>query len=251
MKSLDHITHVMFDVGGTLANDEPSYQLGYAAMLTGLGYPTTAADYVRVADEAEGDLEKAPRELLAFKEWAKRWNRAIIRRLGVPDSKIEEVYAAMTKRFRYYSNAYTYPETHFVLKSLRFARYDVAIISNIQPVLPDLLLDLDVMRYASFAIASDTFGVGKPDRTIFEEALRLANVDGKNVIYVGDTWDADVIGSSQVGMTPVFIDREGVVSDDKVAPYGGFRIGNLVELLDRLGVDTWNEEWLHDSTRIR
>jgi putative hydrolase of the HAD superfamily len=251
MKSLKHITHIMFDVGGTLANDEPSYADGYAAMLTGLGYPSTGADYRQASDGAKGDVEEPPRELEAFKVWREGYNRAIIRRLGVPVVKVDEVRAAMKKRFRYYSNAYAYPESHFVLRSLRWAEYDVAIISNIQPVLPDLLLDLDLMRYASFAIASDTFGAQKPDRSIFDEAIRLAKVDPKNVIYVGDSIEPDIMGSSQVGMTPVLIDRGGRVTDEQLAKYDGFRIGNLVELLDRLGVDPWNAEWLHDPSRIR
>ena len=63
------------------------------------------------------------------------------------------------------------------MRTLKRAGYCVGVISNIAPVLPDVLHELDIERHLDFAIASDTFGCDKPDRRIFEEGLRLAKCD--------------------------------------------------------------------------
>jgi FMN phosphatase YigB (HAD superfamily) len=43
-----------------------------------------------------------------------------------------------------------------------------------------------------------------PDPRIFESALEILSLGPQDVWYIGDKWDADVIGAKSVQMTPVW-----------------------------------------------
>ncbi len=251
MRNPEDIKAVIFDVGGTLAYDEPGYSAGFAAMMTGLGYPATDMDYRAASKSAKSDVPEEPRDLESWCEWRPGYHRAILLRLGVPESEADAVLDAVVHRFKYYSRSYVYPESRFVLRSLRWAGYTVGIISNISPVLPIQLAELEITPLIEFAIASDTFGCAKPDPRIFEEGLRLSGSAPENTMYVGDGIEPDIFGSSQLGIMPVLIDRENRSSDDVTAQYDGLRVRNLVEILDWLGIDSWGQNWLNEETGIR
>ena len=95
--------------------------------------------------------------------------------------------------------------------------------------MPELLKQLGIAPYFDFAIASDVFGVSKPDSRIFEEALRRADVDASQALHVGDSYDADVVGAKNAGITPILIDRE-----DQHRTVDCHRINNLLLLLEML-----------------
>lgn len=251
MRNPEAIKAVIFDVGGTLAYDESGYAEGFAAMMTGLGYPATAMDYRTASDAAKSDVPEEPRDVESWCEWRPDYHRAILLRLGVPDSEVDTVLRAVAHRFKYYSRSYVYPESRFVLRSLRWAGYTVGIISNVSPVLPIQLEELEITPLIEFAIASDTFGCAKPDPRIFEEGLRLAGTAAENTMYVGDGIEPDVFGSSQLGIMPVLIDRADRSSNEVVSEYDGLRVRNLVEILDWLGIDSWDQNWLNEETGIR
>lgn len=86
---------------------------------------------------------------------------------------------------------------------------------------------MEIASYFDFAIASDVFGASKPDPGIFEEALRIANVSASQAIHVGDSYEADVVGARNIGITPVLIDRENLHPAADC-----HRINNLLLLLD-------------------
>ena len=56
-----------------------------------------------------------------------------------------------------------------------------------------------------------------------------------SAVYVGDSVEADIVGSRALGIQPVYIDR----SADPVPRPGVLVITNLTHLLDWLGIDAW------------
>ncbi len=243
----ESIRAVLFDFGGTLGFDLIGYAEGFAALCTAAGYPATLADYRKASTDAKLVVPEPPRDLEPWQTWRVGYHRGILRLLGVPDTELDVMMARLAERFRYYSRPMCYPETDFVLRSLRKAGYIVGVISNIAPPLPLVLEELNITRHLHFAIASDTFGAQKPDPSIFHEGLRLAEVEAGQAMYVGDSPGADVAGSSAVGMQPVLISREGTQPETE----GVLTISNLVELLDWLDVDCWGDESLHDQVPSR
>jgi putative hydrolase of the HAD superfamily len=52
-------------------------------------------------------------------------------------------------------------------------------------------------------------GAAKPDRGIFEHALRRHGLDASRTVYVGDDVDDDYLGAEAAGMKAILVDREG------------------------------------------
>ena len=48
----------------------------------------------------------------------------------------------------------------------------------------------------------------KPDPHIFNYALTAVGVSAEEAVHVGDTYAADIVGSSNVGIRPILLDRD-------------------------------------------
>ena len=66
----------------------------------------------------------------------------------------------------------------------------------------------------------------KPDPHIFNYTLAAVGVSAEEVVHVGDTYEADVIGARNAGIRPILIDRDGT---QKLAD-GTRQFENLSEL---------------------
>ena len=56
-------------------------------------------------------------------------------------------------------------------------------------------------------VISEDIGYKKPDRRIFENALMLAEVDPGESVYVGDSWNVDILPAHGCGMKAVWLNR--------------------------------------------
>lgn len=52
---------------------------------------------------------------------------------------------------------------------------------------------------------SQRIGVAKPDRRIFEHALRVLDEEAEATLFVGDSWEADVVGAIGAGMDAIWL----------------------------------------------
>lgn len=59
---------------------------------------------------------------------------------------------------------------------------------------------VDIAHFFDPIVISGEFGYVKPHRGIFEAALAHLDVSPGRVLFVGDRWDADMVGAHQVGM---------------------------------------------------
>jgi putative hydrolase of the HAD superfamily len=79
------------------------------------------------------------------------------------------------------------------------------------------------------------WGVGKPDPSIFEEALARLGSRHDDALMVGDNLTADIRGAKRVGMSAVWIDHRGRgLPEDVEAPDAIIR--QLPELLGQSGM---------------
>jgi len=221
---------VFFDFGGTLGFDYPSIPEGLAYLFQNLGIDATV-DEVQQARNAVHENGLHSRDYPTSDEmyiYFRRFFSGILEELDF-DGNVDEIVDKTQEEWRCYTGLYVFPEVHKILSELQNREYIVGIISNISCRLPELLEQLEIASYFDFAIASDVFGASKPDPSIFEEALRIANVSASQAIHVGDSYEADVVGARNIGITPVLIDRENLhpTADCR-------RINNLLLLLDML-----------------
>ena len=89
----------------------------------------------------------------------------------------------------------------------------------------------DLARYFGAIVIEGEFGCGKPEERVYREVLRRLGIDPEGVWMVGDHLEWDVLAPQRLGLTGVWIDREGagLPADTDARPHR--IIGSLSELL--------------------
>ena len=102
-----------------------------------------------------------------------------------------------------------YPEVPGVLSAWREDGLRLVVVSNWDVSLHEVLERTGVAPLLDGALDSASFGVAKPDPSIFAAGLELAGVPAAQALHVGDDLEADVGGARAAGVTPVLIARDG------------------------------------------
>ena len=78
-----------------------------------------------------------------------------------------------------------------------------------------------------FALNAISGGGPKPEATMFHRAARLADCKIEQMVHVGDDICSDVGGAAAAGMITVWLNREGIEPENKLAD---FEISSLAQL---------------------
>jgi HAD superfamily hydrolase (TIGR01549 family) len=99
------------------------------------------------------------------------------------------------------------PQSIPVLKSLRQS-FKTALITNFDyPVhIQRVLREMELAPLFETVLISGTLGCSKPDRRIFDTALRKTGLQPGDVIFVGDSIE-DIQGALNAGIQPVYLRR--------------------------------------------
>ena len=116
------------------------------------------------------------------------------------------------------------------LDRMRSAGYRLAVLSNTESNLRDRIAAAGIEPFFESLVISAEVGSEKPDRKIFDEALRRMAVAPDRALHVGDFYSIDVVGARRVGITPVMLDAKGLSPHRDVT-----RVASLTELADVLG----------------
>lgn len=68
---------------------------------------------------------------------------------------------------------------------------------------------LGLAEVVDFAIVSGELGVEKPDRRIFDQALRLGGARPEEAVVVGDSAEHDIAGARAAGIRAIWVNRAG------------------------------------------
>jgi HAD superfamily hydrolase (TIGR01509 family) len=102
-----------------------------------------------------------------------------------------------------------YPDAAPALRELRALGLGMLVVSNWDYALPDVLAATGLLDLVDDVVASAAVGAAKPDRRIFEEALRRADCAPDRALHVGDSPANDVAGANALGIRAVLLDRRG------------------------------------------
>lgn len=92
---------------------------------------------------------------------------------------------------------------------------------------------IGVGRFFSFCVTAEDVGVAKPHAAVFEQAVKLANVDAAKVLHVGDCANADVLGAAKAGLASVWLNPEHKPWPGGQNPFAVIHsLGDLLTLLD-------------------
>jgi putative hydrolase of the HAD superfamily len=194
---------VLFDWGDTLmqwAPDPDLLEAGHAAGFAALGREPVAGITERFRDVyIAGFFEPG---LVAEVEYPGEVRR-LLGEFGVEvtDDELERFLDAEHEAWRPACRLAS--TTHALLEALRDRGYKTGLVSNAFD--PPQLLHRDLARLGvaerlDVAVFSSEVGRRKPERPIFEHALRALEVDPERALFVGDTLATDIAGAAALGM---------------------------------------------------
>lgn len=155
-------------------------------------------------------------------------------KFSIPYSELEEIewYAA--------SPGAVMPGAAEMLDYLDDMGIRTAVISNIGwsgNALTNRINRLLPNNRFEFIMASSEYVIRKPNRMLFETALRKADLPADAVWYCGDNIRADVKGAHKAGIFPVLYEGSTL---DEVNPFANQNEGETIDF-DYLHIHDWNE----------
>lgn len=224
---------VLLDFYGTLA-EAVSWGPSFEDVFAGHGF---AADdpsaYWRTATGEGLDHREHSVSREAYVAWERRRLVEFARGAGVPagrlDAVVDDLYhAAKTFELR------VYPETHEVLEALSGAGVRLAVCSNWDWDLPDILERLGLAHTFDVVVTSARAGARKPHPHIYRHTLSALDALPHEAVFVGDSWEPDVAGPLAFGLRAVHVARNTDATLPEV-PDGASRTDDLTGLLALVG----------------
>lgn len=122
-------------------------------------------------------------------------------------------------------------ENDDTLKYIKSKGYRLAIVSNFDyaPTAYMLLEKFGITNYFELIIISGEIGWRKPKDIIFLAAIDRLSIDPAEVLFVGDNYSADVIGSKAMGMDVAWINRKNQ-STENLNPNPDYILKKLSDL---------------------
>lgn len=234
---------VFFDATGTLIEPRDSVGRTYSRFADefGFGYQGESAELAELLQKRF--LWLFPRQPpMAFpyglSEPARRerefdWWRSLLRQIfvnSVPFSRFDEFCASVFEFFRVAEAWKVFPDVVPALESLAQQKVRLAVISNFDSRLEDVLKALDLRDYFEAVHISTRLGAAKPDPKIFRLALAAHNLPVPAALHIGDSVTEDVQGAQAAGMSAIWLDRDcsGVKNESEIRIT---RLDQLPELL--------------------
>lgn len=144
---------------------------------------------------------------------------------GIVEKFVHSYYQPITRQITMEEGA---PD---MLSRIKQSGLTIGLVSN--TIFPEKyhlgeLARFDLLKYLDFTIFSSSVKTRKPGRRIFEMALRQTNSQPQRTLFVGDRYDADIIGAKNVGLTAIWKYHPDRENPDNIQP--DYSINKLAEL---------------------
>jgi HAD superfamily hydrolase (TIGR01509 family) len=156
-----------------------------------------------------------------------RRSRLFLRLLDLPESfadKITEIYVRQLP-------AVDVPVVGAVrLVEELSGKYQLGAVSNGMPDVQYRKLESMGLRHLfSCIVLSEEVGIRKPDPRIFLRAAQILNLLPAQCLYIGDTYESDIIGAKNAGMHSCWFNRAQLLpQNEQIKP--DFMVEDLLEI---------------------
>ena len=148
---------------------------------------------------------------------------------GVPSRSLELFFA------EFVTHVQPEAETESLLDMLASAEIPFGVITNGSARQWRKIEALGLEKRTSCLFVSETFGVKKPDPSIFYAAADCLGIPLRDILFVGDNPTADIGGAHAAGMPAAWLHR-GQVWPAEIADAPEFTINTLSDLTAVLGI---------------
>lgn len=97
----------------------------------------------------------------------------------------------------------------------------LGVITNYDSRVIELVGYLDVDQHFDFIVHSEGAGCSKPDREIFNQAIKksgLTKLTKTQKVHIGDDVDKDYLGALAAGWRAILLDRKGEIRAENTDP---------------------------------
>lgn len=212
--------HLFFDLDHTLWDFEANARATLETLYEGLQLQTRGID----------DFEKFYRNYLAHNEklWD-RYRKGFIKQeelrvkrmwLSLLDFKIadDQLSRQMSTQFLDLLPTRTilFPHTKEILQYLVDKGYSLHLITNgFEKTQHSKLKYSGLNIFFKEVITSEGSNSLKPNKEIFEYALKKSGASVKESVMIGDTLDVDILGARNAGMDQVFVNHLNIATEEK------------------------------------
>jgi putative hydrolase of the HAD superfamily len=205
---------VFFDAGGTLFHVRGSVGSIYAAEARRFGVhvdPEELQIAFLAAFHAAPPLAFPGVPATEIERHERVWWKRIVRRAfeGHTFSDFDAFFDDLFAGFASPAWWVVFPDVEPTLARLRAAGLILGIISNFDGRAESILQGLGLESFFDSLTLSGRVGFAKPDRRIFEHALRRHGLEPEEALHAGDSSEEDVEGAQRAGMRGVLVQRAG------------------------------------------
>ena len=202
---------LFFDIDGTLLDhdraEDQAGELFFGKHRDILKAQTASEFSTQWRDASSRYMEQFLRGRMTFAEQRTRRCREVIGR-AVSDQEAEAIFADYLEAYE--ANWRVFEDVADVLNNLMGRGVPMGVISNgSEEQQTWKLRRMGLIQFFDPIVISESFGVSKPDRLIFETAARRMGRDAGDCIHVGDSLEGDVAGASGAGMGTIWVNRSG------------------------------------------
>jgi len=201
---------LLWDFDNTLAYREGMWSQTLFDLLQQNGYPAIPIERIHPL-LATGFPWQAPElshaEFFKGVPWWTHMTRhlsGVLAQLGLPQHDADQIAGQVRSRFLAPEKWHVYEDVFPCLAEAERRGYRSLIVSNHVPELPQLADALALTPHFIRVITSAAVGYEKPNPRIFQAALAGLE-DTKDVVMIGDTYSADVVGSLNAGLKAVLV----------------------------------------------
>ncbi|MDF2630663.1 MAG: HAD-superfamily hydrolase, subfamily variant 3 [Symbiobacteriaceae bacterium] len=210
------IRAVFFDAGDTLIHRYAlkAERFAWLCRQTGLTLPADPARVLAGARAQERFFQDRRKHADAFSNaWYFRLNQIALAGMGYEGDVDGAAKAILKAVGPMPKTSVVDPEAVPLLGYLRSRGYRLAIVSNWDGTLIDVLRETGLGGYFDAVLDSDVVGSRKPDTRIFDVACAATGVRPEEAVHIGDSPCADVAGALAAGVHPLLLDALDLFGD--------------------------------------
>jgi putative hydrolase of the HAD superfamily len=157
------------------------------------------------------DLDELIAESLAIHPHGVDHFEDLLRRHSIVDKRAAEIAKTWYRQNRFYCLS-LFADAIETLDAVRrlLPHRTIGMITNGPTDVQRAKIDMfGLESMVDFILISEEFGVGKPDPSIFAEALRLGGAGNREAVYIGDSPEYDIAGARAAGIRSIWVNRMG------------------------------------------
>jgi HAD superfamily hydrolase (TIGR01509 family) len=163
--------------------------------------------------------------------WEERY-RAVGEALDLEGDALERFLQAVTEGHFGGDALHVVPDAPASLTRLAARGVALGVISNWDDTLEAILTKKGLRHFFRSVTVSTAVGRAKPDRRIFETALRAIGAEASDAWHVGDDPEADAIGAARAGLRTLLLDPHDLYRN--LEGYGIGRAATLTQAVDMI-----------------